>query len=54
MSLLPVTSTIASDHYRTEILTSMLNRQDFSDATFKQLVEYGADMSSDHYKSVSI
>lgn len=48
--LLDVTNSIESDHYRTEVLKSLLKRQDITDAQFEKLLDAVGNMDSDHYK----
>ena len=50
--LMGVLSSIGSDHYRTEVLTKIIDRQDLGDEHFTKVLSACGDMSSDHYKTV--
>jgi hypothetical protein len=53
-TLLSITSSIESDHYRTEVLTTLLKKQDLKEEHYRKLVEYCNTMDSDHYKSQTL
>ncbi|MEX1241497.1 MAG: hypothetical protein WEB30_17380 [Cyclobacteriaceae bacterium] len=50
--LMGVLSSIGSDHYRTEVLTKIIERQDLGEEHFTKVLSACGDMSSDHYKTV--
>ena len=50
--MLSITNSIESDHYRTEVLRILLNKQSLTDAQFGKLLESCSLMESDHYKTV--
>ncbi len=48
--LLDITNSIESSHYRSEVLKTLLKRQEITDEQFNKLVYAVGQMDSDHYK----
>jgi hypothetical protein len=49
--LIGISSSIESDHYATQVLNNVLDKQDLSDDAFKSLMDRVAHVSSDYYAS---
>jgi hypothetical protein len=51
-TLLTILPSIESDHYKTEVFTTLLRRQDLKEEQFDKLMLSFDRMDSDHYKNV--
>ena len=49
--MLELSGSIESDHYRSDLLRTLIKRQDVQDGQFNKLMDACAKMESDHYKT---